>query len=70
MNSKYEIPESVVIVKNEHGTTATLRFKPSSKDRVMSSTKHEYIYRLIEEYVTGKARNVRKAKQDEETPRS
>lgn len=53
----YEVPESVVIVTNEHGVTATLRFKTKSKDRILSSTKKEGIYRAIEEYVMGRRTN-------------
>jgi len=60
MNSKYEVPESVVIVTNEHGVTATLRFKTQSKDRILSANKKEAIYKSIERYVVGEKSNVKK----------
>ena len=57
MNSKYEVPESVVIVSNENGATATLRFKTKSKDCILSSPKKESIYRAIEKKVMGEKRD-------------
>lgn len=60
MNSKYEVPESVVIVTSEQGVTATLRFKTQSKDRILSANKKEAIYKSIEKYVTGEKSNVKK----------
>jgi hypothetical protein len=57
MNSKYEVPESVVIVSSEDGVTATLRFKTKAKDRILSSPKKDGIYRAIEKYVMGEKRD-------------
>lgn len=58
----YEVPESIVIVKNDNGVTATIRYKNERKDRILSSPKHEGIYRAIEEYVTGRSKpSVKKA---------
>lgn len=56
MNSKREMPESVVIVRNEYGATATLLYKSKSMDRIFSSTSddRESIYKVVEAYVMGK----------------
>ena len=51
MNSKYEIPESIVIVSSHKGVTATLRFKTKAKDRIFSSNKKSTLYKSIERYV-------------------
>ena len=61
----YEVPESVVIVTNEFGATATLRFKTKTKDRILSSGRKEGIYRAIEDYVTGRKRSANKTKSEE-----
>ena len=61
----YEVPESVVIVTNEHGVTATLRFANPMKDRILSSTKKIGIYKAIDDYVMGKKRNDNKEKQED-----
>lgn len=42
--------ESAVIVDNEFGSTATLRFNDPSLDRILSGTKPN-IYVAIEKYV-------------------
>lgn len=63
MNSKYEVPESVVIVANEIGYTATIRYKNSKRDRMLSANKHEGIYLAVEDYVMGRVRNESKEKQ-------
>lgn len=64
MNFKIEALESVVIVRNEHGATATLRFKNPKLDRILSSssTKPTGIYRAIEDYIIGKKRDGTKEK--------
>lgn len=55
-NFNYEMPESIVIVRNQHGATATVRFKNPRFDRVLSSSSSKPIgiYRAIEDYVMGK----------------
>lgn len=60
MSIKYEVPESVVIVTGESGVTATLRFKTSSRDRILSSPNKDSIYWAIEKYVMGEVQSVRK----------
>lgn len=60
----YEVPQSVVIVTNEHGATATLRFANPKKDRILSSTKKIGIYKAVEDYVMGRKRNGDKEKQE------
>jgi len=49
--NKFENLLSVVIVSNEGGSVATIRFKDNKKDKILSSTKHNNIYRMIEDYV-------------------
>ena len=60
MSSKYEVPESVVIVAGEEGVTATLRFKTKSKDRILSANKKQTLYKSIERYVMGEKSNAKK----------
>lgn len=50
--------ESVVIVKGEHGSVATIRFQDGKDDKIFSSSSNsakskESLYSLIESYVTG-----------------
>lgn len=59
MISKYEIPESVVIVTNDNGAVATLHFKTESKSRILSSPNKDSIYKAVEKYVMGEKRNAR-----------
>jgi hypothetical protein len=56
MSFKREMPESVVIVRNEYGVTAILRYKSKTMDRIFSSTSedNESIYKAVESYVMGK----------------
>lgn len=64
MNFKYEVPESVVIVRNEHGATATIRYKNPLKDKIVSSSspKPSGIYKTIEDSVMGRVKNGKKEK--------
>ena len=48
MNNKIE---SVVIVTNEHGSIASLRFTNSKDDRDISSPSKSSIYTLIERHI-------------------
>ena len=35
MSSKYEVPESIVIVRNDNGAVATLRYKNPRLDKII-----------------------------------
>lgn len=61
-NNKYEIPESVVIVRNEHGATANIIYKNKNLNKIVSSSslKNTGIYKTIEDIVIGKAKYVKK----------
>lgn len=67
MSSKREIPESVVIVRNEHGATATIRYKNARLDKIVStpSQKSTTIYKIIEAQVLGKEYYGKKTKQED-----
>lgn len=43
--------ESIVIVKNQHGSVATLRFSNPEHDRFISSHSKQALYALIEKHV-------------------
>ncbi len=45
--------ESVVIVKGEHGSVATIRFKDGKDDKIISATSKPTLYVLIEQHVNG-----------------
>ena len=64
MNFKYEVPVSVVIVRNEDGATATIRYKNTKLDKIVSSSSpsRNGIYKTIEDAVMGKTSYGKKAK--------
>lgn len=43
--------ESVVIVKNDYGAVATIRFSNPRKDKIISTPTHKKIYDMIEDEV-------------------
>lgn len=43
--------ESAVIVKNEHGYVATIRFSDEMKDKFISSNSKPVLYKLVEEHI-------------------
>lgn len=50
--------ESVVIVKGEHGSVATIRFEDYKDDKIISSSNNsqkskETLYKLVEQHVEG-----------------
>jgi hypothetical protein len=47
---KVEI-ESIVIVKGEHGSVATLRFNQPRLDRFISGSSKAYLYKEIDKYL-------------------
>lgn len=49
--------DSIVIVRGEHGPTATLRFKDPRLDRMFHSNSYYMLHRYIYNYInTGQAR--------------
>lgn len=56
MTFRREMPQSVVIVRNDVGATATLRYKSKKFDKILSTseTDEESIYKIVESYVLGK----------------
>lgn len=44
--------ESAVIVKNDHGYVATVRFNDPMKDKFISSNSKPVLYKLVEEHIT------------------
>lgn len=61
---KYEAPISIVIVRNEEGATATIRYKNAMLDKIVSSSSpgRNGIYKTIEDAVTGKTSHAKKTK--------
>ncbi len=45
--------ESIVIVKNEHGAVATVRFEDGKDDRLISANSKQTLYVLVEQHVLG-----------------
>lgn len=43
--------ESIVIVKNDFGSVATIRFNEPLKDKIISSTSKPILYKLVEQHV-------------------
>lgn len=43
--------ESVVIVKNDYGVVATIRFDTPRKDKIISTPNHKKVYEMIEDEV-------------------
>lgn len=66
MSFKRELPESVVIVRNDHGAVATLRYKTARFDKIISSPspKKTAIYRAVEAHVLGKEYYGKKEQKD------
>lgn len=63
MSSKYEVPESIVIVRNDNGAVATLRYKNPRLDKMISSPskKPVAIYKAVEAHVMGRETYGKKA---------
>lgn len=43
--------ESVVIVRNDVGSVATIRFENSDDDKIFSSNSRRVLYEMVEQYV-------------------
>ena len=44
--------ESVIIVKNNFGGTATMRFEDKKDDKILSATNRTVLYSLTEKYIS------------------